>query len=410
MLNLLSTPTYVESPFIIVKIGDYTFGKYTEKGVGGYSNVTYPNYMKSINITKVNGAVNTYTIVMVYSITQFDDPNKLDKVFGSVSETRKITISYGDWNAPSFIYRDETAIITKVTTSVSASTSQITYTISATSDCLYLNASRRDFPKMTRKPSDVLMELLYNKSTGLLDIFYGMRDKKDLVRQRGLIPSDDKVVTIEAKRSISMLEYINYLVACMVPINAEESSDGTTNSSYYFHIVDGTKNDFGGTYFQVTKVLSNTNTYDSTTTYELDVGYPTRNLVTNFTINANDSWSILYNYSQKVKNIDTIYTINNDGQVVGSDQPDLAKSRTLQVTTQANKNWWSQVTSFPINASVTIKGLLRPAILMSKDYVNVLFYGRKHISSGLYIITRHEDVIDSSGYRTTLSLTRIGGD
>ena len=80
------------------------------------------------------------------------------------------------------------------------------------------------------------------------------------------------------------------------------------------------------------------------------------------------------------------------------------------MSTQANKNWWTKVTSFPITATVTIKGLLRPAILMSQVHVNVLFYGKKHISSGLYIITRHEDQIDGSGYRTTLSLTRIGGD
>ena len=45
------------------------------------------------------------------------------------------------------------------------------------------------------------------------------------------------------------------------------------------------------------------------------------------------------------------------------------------------------------------------------EYVrlNVIFHGRKHISSGLYIITKQVDQIDMSGYRTTLSLTRIGG-
>lgn len=43
MANLLSTPTLVESPFIIAKIGDYTFGSYSRqnKGLG----VTFPNYM-----------------------------------------------------------------------------------------------------------------------------------------------------------------------------------------------------------------------------------------------------------------------------------------------------------------------------------------------------------------------------
>jgi hypothetical protein len=68
------------------------------------------------------------------------------------------------------------------------------------------------------------------------------------------------------------------------------------------------------------------------------------------------------------------------------------------------------MTQYPISAKITIKGLLKPAILMSYLKVNTYFYGHKHISSGLYIITKQEDQIDSSGYRTTLSITRISGD
>ena len=407
-MNLLSTPTYVESPFIIMKVGDYTFGKYTRTGVGATYSVTFPNYMKSIRIVKVNGSVNTYTINLVYGITQYDDPNKLDMVFSTISEGRRITLSYGDWNAPSFIYREETAIITKITSSMSMSTSQISYTISATSDSLYLTASRKDFPKRFAKPSTVIYELLENSNYGLLDIFTGMRDIS-FVKSSGLIPTDVKEVTIEAKTNISILEYLNYLVGCMVPSNADEK-DGLMNATHYLHIVDDDKNKFGGTYFEITRVYSNTLTYDPSTTYEVDVGYPKNDLVTAFSVNSDDSWSILYNYANDVNGVETVYTINNQGQVIGTAQPDLAKSNTLQVATQANKNWWAKVTQFPISATLTIKGLLRPAILMSQVHVNVLFYGKKHISSGLYIITKHEDIIDSSGYRTTLSLVRIGGD
>ena len=39
-----------------------------------------------------------------------------------------------------------------------------------------------------------------------------------------------------------------------------------------------------------------------------------------------------------------------------------------------------------------------------------IFYGAKHISSGLYIITRQEDTIDDTGYKSVLNLVRIGGD
>ena len=47
---------------------------------------------------------------------------------------------------------------------------------------------------------------------------------------------------------------------------------------------------------------------------------------------------------------------------------------------------------------------------MSYLKIDSYFYGRKHISSGLYIIEKQEDSIDNTGYRTTLTITRISGD
>ena len=91
-------------------------------------------------------------------------------------------------------------------------------------------------------------------------------------------------------------------------------------------------------------------------------------------------------------------------------QAELMKPETLanvNKTTELSRTWWTQATQFPIKAKLTIKGLLRPSLLMSYVRVNTYFYGKQHISSGLYIITKQEDLIDSSGYRTTLSLTRI---
>lgn len=48
---------------------------------------------------------------------------------------------------------------------------------------------------------------------------------------------------------------------------------------------------------------------------------------------------------------------------------------------------------------------------MSHVRLNVVFPGgRKHISSGLYLVTQQKDRIDSTGYRTTLQLVKINGD
>ena len=46
---------------------------------------------------------------------------------------------------------------------------------------------------------------------------------------------------------------------------------------------------------------------------------------------------------------------------------------------------------------------------MSYVRLNVYFYGKRHMNSGLYIITKQTDNISESGCTTTLKLTRVGG-
>ena len=51
--------------------------------------------------------------------------------------------------------------------------------------------------------------------------------------------------------------------------------------------------------------------------------------------------------------------------------------------------WYTKITKYPINANITIQGLLRPATLMQYIRLNTIFPGgHKHISSGLYIVTK----------------------
>ena len=414
-MDLLSAPSLVESPFIIVKIGNYTFGNYSRSG-GGYSSstkVTYPNYMNSLEITKVNGMVNTYTIRMVYAVTKGDDPNLLEKVFSSVSKTRKIIISYGDWNSPSFIYREEEAIITKITSNVDISGSKISYVINCTSTSLALQAGSYNFSAYeSAKPSDIIKAILDNKSYGLTDIFYGMRDY-DLVKKLGLIQGDDKAVKIEAKQKMNVLDYLNYLVNSMT--SSSNNGDSQLNDSRYcLTVIDTVSGITNGPYFKITKVprAVSSETLNALNAFEINVGYsdtehPTENLIVSFNINTNDTWSILYDFSSSLNQSNYIYKLNNQGKLETVYSPNITTSKSLQYTTASEKSWWTSVTQFPISATLTIKGLIRPAILMSYVRINVWFYGAMHDSSGLYFITKQQDLIDSTGYRTILTLTRI---
>ena len=103
-LSLLSSSSRVETPFIIVEIAGETFGLYTKSAREqlnnlGYSSKvasTFPNYMRSLTVDKINGTVNTYTLTMIYAIKPGDDPNLLEKVFSKISEDRTMKISYGE--------------------------------------------------------------------------------------------------------------------------------------------------------------------------------------------------------------------------------------------------------------------------------------------------------------------------
>lgn len=411
--NLVSVPTLVESPFIIVTIGGCTFGSYMSTAggqVGLYQNVTFPNYMKSLSITKVNGTVNTYTLCFSYQVAHGQDPNLLDKVFSRASIDRKITLSYGDWNFPSYIYKEETGIITSVTTNLNMGNSSIDYTVKCTSDAIGLTATSFNFPARKAKPSDVLKEMIGNVRYGLKEVFTGMQNE-NTVLSANMIASNDKKVQLNAQPDATPLEYMNYLVNSMIDVkNTDDTS--LPQSSYFMTIHDDVDNEYGGTYFTV-KELTNDGTLnnDSADTYVLDVNYPTDNFITQFSLVNDQSWAILYEYSDRLSEDNYSYKLNSEGKVVTTYSPILTRSAVTKATSPAASNWWSRMTSFPVQATLTLKGLTRPSMLMSYVRLNVWFSGgNKHVSSGLYIITKQEDKLDSSGYKTTLTLLRVGGD
>ena len=136
--SLLSSQARIQVPWVKVTIGEYTFGIFDEQtkswgknNAGFYVpySIQFPQYITDLQVTKVNGQVNNYTLVIVYPVTQFDDPNFFEKVFSSVSRSRKIIFTYGDAEVPSYVYKNEEAIITNVTQQFYFLGSKITYTV-----------------------------------------------------------------------------------------------------------------------------------------------------------------------------------------------------------------------------------------------------------------------------------------
>ena len=417
--SLLSSQARVQSPWVKVTIGDYTFGVFSRDikkraaADGNFYtayNVQYPNYVQDLTVTKVNGQVNQYTLIIKYPIRPQDDPNFFEKVFSSVSSSRKIVFSYGDAMQPAYIYKNEEALITKVTQQFDLQNSAITYKIMAVSTAIKGRVGNFTFVNSGLKiPSEEIKKVFLNPAYGLQGIFTGM-NKENLTE---LIACDDKAVNIQTKVNISPIDYISYLVSCMVPAGSNLNS--TSKDIYILTIHDETNNDFysddknyGGPYFKVTRTSYIS---EQTDAYEIDVGYNTSTIVTNFSINNDENYSIYYEYAEKLYPEEYTRRLNNQGKWEDVYAPTVISGNDRFTPTTKDIVWYTKLTKYPIGAQITIQGLLRPATLMQYVRLNVIFPGgHKHIASGLYIVTKQTDMISEQGYRTTLALTKISGD
>ena len=421
--SLLGSLSRVEVPFIKVTIGNYTFGKYEKtnqdvKDADGLfytaAKIQYPNYLQSLTVQKINGQVNEYSLNLTYPIRPGDDPNFFEKVFSSVNKTRKIIFSYGDISNPTYIYKEEEAIITNIGSSFDIRTGTIGYNVSAISSAKLGSTGSFTFTWETdkegrSKPSEEIWKILNNPAYGLKDLFYGMANE-DSVRRLGLIPGTDLKVKLEALTNVSPLEAIQYLVSNM-------TSDSSEFPGFYALTINDeitgetTKNKvtetLGGPYFKITPVDK---LQEHSEAYEIDIGFPSQNIVMSFNIQNNENYSIYYDWQSKLTDNDYVLRLNDNGEWEKEYAATWNSDNNTHTTKASDKVWWSKITQYPISASITIKGLLRPAVLMQYVHLNVLFFGKKHISSGTYIVTKQTDQIDGSGYRTTLGLTRVVGE
>ena len=421
-ISLLASNARVQVPWVKVSIGNYTFGVFsrttaTQKDDDGFyyttSQVQYPNYVQRLEIIKINGQVNQYTLSLTYPVTQTSDPNFIEKVLSSVSKTRKIIFSYGDMSMPSYIYRNEEAIITKVKQNFNIKDGgAIAYTINAVSSAALNSAGSWTFKKRKEKPSVIIKEIIKDTKYGLRNLFTGMNHSNiDL-----LIAGDDKEVEIMDKRNISAIDYISYLVSCMIP-GSFTSGQWAGTDIYVLTMHDDTTYDqraisdldIQGSYFKVERISYKTNQSDA---FQIDIGFGnTGTIVTDFSVTDDENYALLYEYNTELETDPYVTRIDNNGQTYSVFAPTVTSKNDRFITRPEDITWWTKMTKYPIKASITVQGLLRPAILMSHIRLNVIYPGgRKHISSGLYLVTQQRDIIDGTGYRTTLQLTKISGD
>ena len=198
----------------------------------------------------------------------------------------------------------------------------------------------------------------------------------------------------------------------MIPEGSTQSSISKDIYILTLHddtILDGeNENGMTGPYFKVTRTTYLT---EQTDAYEVDIGFNTSTIVSNFSIDKDENYSIYYEYAadhfpeQYVRRLDRL------GNWEDVYAPTFTSGNADFQTNPNDVTWYTKLTKYPISATITIQGLLRPATLMQYLRLNVIFPGgHKHIASGLYIVTKQVDIINEQGYKTTLSLTKISSD
>ena len=387
----------VEAPFIELQIGDYRIGSYNG------SLDKYPNYISDLQVTKQNGVINQYVIKLTHQIRPGDDSNLLDELLSTVNFD-KITIKYGDCNSGTY-FEDVNAIITNVKMNRNYSGMNISYVLEATSEGQLIKTYTTNFPEVTDKPSNVLRDVIYNNpqtSEIVLSAFPGMRNRT-FVESNNLLPTNDSIVTLEAQKKANILDYINYCVACMSNNVVIKANNIIRDSVYYSTFVDNDVNSEGA-YIQVKELKSNINPFGITDKiYDITIGFPD-DIIYDFSIDNTNSWELLYKNNNPAN--EYAYTITTNGDIDKYYSPSISSSS--KILSEIDKNWWTQMIKFPITATLTLKGLLKPIMLMDYININVVFYGQPHIASGVYAITGQVDYLSGAGYKTVLSLVRVG--
>lgn len=389
--GLPCTINYVEAPYGKITIGGVTIGSYTGK--------SFPNYLNSITVKKTNGSMNEYTISLTHQITSISNPNYIDNLI-SKNGYNKIEIEYGDAEA-GISYKDVNALLINATSNFDFFNNCIHYTLSATSSSVMSAVNRRNYSAINAKPSTIINDMLYETGE-LLEYFPAMADKL-FVSSNNLIPSNDKEIKLDAVNNTTPLSYLNKLVSSMTSITSKTNND----SAYYLSIEDTNKK---GPFFSIQEVKTKIAKNAFPLIYEVDINYPDENsLVYNFSVDTDFYWPLAYEYAGKVSTYN--YDIDNAGNTISQKLTSNIKS--IASTDGANvrdKNWWTNVTEFPIKATLEVKGLTTYTLLLNYIKVNVFYFGQKRNSSGVYIVTGQEDSLSGNGFTTKLELLRVAGD
>ena len=406
--ELLSTVNYGK---IKIRYGDANTGTYFQENEAMVTNVTMNRNYVSMNISYTIDATSEGELIKTYT-TNFpavtDKPsNILRKLIYDSGEISKIILeAFPGMKNRELVESNNLIPTNDAAVSLDAQKNctvldYINYVVGNISNKFQYSADFTEdvFRKIVEKENDLLDKFKQgsSKSTNLwMDVYNKVKNI--------FFGSDSSTEEPTSQPTSSTVEEEENQLAQRVVQIINDTTDTIRNSLYYVTYNDADELNPYGAYLKVTEVKANVDAYAvSNRIYEITVGYPD-DLVFDFSVESTDSWELLY--KNQVKATEYFYTILDNGDVAKYYSPSISSS--THAMSELSKNWWTQMVRFPVSASLTLRGLMKPIMLMDYVRINVLFYGQQHLVSGVYTITGQTDSLSGSGYRTTLSLVRVG--
>lgn len=390
--ELSSTPFLVQAPYVELTMNGVKIGGYNA------ADDKYPNHIVGLTVEKINNKINTYTIQLIHQVRTGEDPNIIDALLSRTGYRNKIKIKYGD-SATGIFFKEEEAYIMDVSYNENVQSANIAYTIKAVSSVAFVRYSYYSYPPVTGKPSTEINNLMYHSGQSSIELqnsFSGMRTAQAAMR-RNAIPTNDAVVNIPGLANASPYDRLNQLVA-----NMRDPNDAT--GTYMLSYNDAT-NDASFRIVEVTRQDTADRDALIKNCYTLDVGFPGNTMITSFALGNDVYWPLYYKYAGKIASYK--YDIDYNGKITKSKVNPLDVDDKFQSKNVESMNWWEYVRSYPVSATVTIKGLMKPVILMENVYIFSQIYGQEDLASGLYSIVGQTDTINGGGCSTTLQLLKI---
>jgi hypothetical protein len=167
-----------------------------------------------------------------------------------------------------------------------------------------------------KKPSDEIKRLLLSNKYGLTQLFTGM-NRNNLDR---LIAGDDKTVEIQTKKNISAIDYVTYLVSCMIPNSTRQNTKADSDiyiltihdDSVYEKVNDELGLNIQGSYFKVSRISHKINKNDA---FTIDLGFGNSGtIVTGFSIEQDENYSLLYDYANSLNPNNYVQRLDNNGK------------------------------------------------------------------------------------------------